>query len=265
MRRATAITPAQVQVNVSGDVPSGTAEYAQAKIATAAGHVREPVLQARARITVLPNPAARRPVIAEANLDINGTPIRAQVDAPTAREAVDLLEARLRRRLDRLAQRRATKRSTPANDPSQWRQEAAHTNQPAYFSREPDERQIILHKSFSSAPATIDDATFEMDAMGYDFHLFTEAGSGQDSVIYRAGPTGLRVAQVNPAPAQLNSFSVPATISTQPAPLLSVDEAADQLDLKGLPFLFYLDAEHARGCVLYRRYDGHYGLISPAG
>jgi len=265
MRKATALAPAQVRVSVSGDVPSGTAEYAQAKIATAAGHVREPVLHARARITANPNPAAQRPVVAEVNLDLNGTPVRAQVNAPTAREAIDLLEARLRRRLDRLSRRRDAKRSrTPASEPDQWRQEAEHANQPTYSQQEPGERRIIRHKSFTAAPATIDDAASEMDAMDYEFHLFTEVGSGQDSVIYRAGPTGLQVAQVNPAPAALNSFSVPATISTQPAPLLSVDEAADQLGLRGLPFLFYLDAEHARGCVLYRRYDGHYGLISPA-
>jgi ribosome-associated translation inhibitor RaiA len=264
MRRATAIEPADVQVSVTGDVPSGTAEYAQAKIATAAGHVRAPILQARARITVHQNPAVRRPVVAEANLDINGTPVRAQVDAPTAREAVDLLEARLRRRLDRLARYWQAKRSRTPVESNQWRQ-AEQTSRLADIAREPGERRIIRRKSFTIAPTTIDDAAFEMDTMDYDFHLFTEAGSGQDSVIYRAGPTGLRVAQVNPAPAQLNSFSAPASISPQPAPLLSVDEAAEQLSLRGLPFLFYLDAEHARGCVLYRRYDGHYGLISPMG
>ena len=29
-----------------------------------------------------------------------------------------------------------------------------------------------------------------------------------------------------------------------------------------MPFLFYLDGDHGRGCVLYHRYDGHYGLIA---
>lgn len=263
MRRATAIAPAAVRVSVSGDVPNGTAEYAQAKIATAAGHVRKPVLHARARITVHPDPAGRRPVVAEANLDLNGTLVRAQVTAPTAREAVDLLEARLRRRLDRLARHWEAKRGR-TQEPNHWRQEAELTNRTASSPREPSERRIIRHKSFAIAPTTIDDAAFEMDTMDYDFHLFTEAGTGQDSVVYRAGHTGLRVAQVNPAPTQLNPFTAPATISTQPAPLLSADEAADRLNLSGLPFLFYLDAEHARGCVLYHRYDGHYGLISPA-
>jgi len=33
-------------------------------------------------------------------------------------------------------------------------------------------------------------------------HLFTEKGTNTDSVLYRAGPTGYRLAQVNPASAE---------------------------------------------------------------
>ena len=29
------------------------------------------------------------------------------------------------------------------------------------------------------------------------------------------------------------------------------------------PFLFFLDPEQGRGALLYHRYDGHYGLITP--
>ena len=37
------------------------------------------------------------------------------------------------------------------------------------------------------------------------------------------------------------------------------------LGLLGLPFLFFIDAAQGRASVLYHRYDGHYGLITPAG
>ena len=37
-----------------------------------------------------------------------------------------------------------------------------------------------------------------MDLIDYEFHLFTEKSSGVTSVIYRAGPTGYRLAQVAP-------------------------------------------------------------------
>jgi len=30
------------------------------------------------------------------------------------------------------------------------------------------------------------------------------------------------------------------------------------------PFVLFTDPDTARACVAYRRYDGHYGLITPA-
>jgi hypothetical protein len=37
------------------------------------------------------------------------------------------------------------------------------------------------------------------------------------------------------------------------------------MGLLGLPFLFFVDAAQGRASVLYHRYDGHYGVITPAG
>ncbi|MBT2381356.1 sigma 54 modulation/S30EA ribosomal C-terminal domain-containing protein [Streptomyces sp. ISL-111] len=43
-----------------------------------------------------------------------------------------------------------------------------------------------------------------------------------------------------------------------------MDGAAQRLRLTGLPFVFFHDTGTGRGSVLYHRYDGHYGLITPA-
>jgi hypothetical protein len=59
------------------------------------------------RKTVRPGPsvlALAQPVVAQANLDINGRLVRAQVTAPTVTEAVDALEATVRGRLERAAE-----------------------------------------------------------------------------------------------------------------------------------------------------------------
>jgi putative sigma-54 modulation protein len=45
---------------------------------------------------------------------------------------------------------------------------------------------------------------------------------------------------------------------------MSVDEATLQLELVGHDFFVFQNAETARTNVLYRRRDGHYGLIEPA-
>ena len=54
------------------------------------------------------------------------------------------------------------------------------------------------------------------------------------------------------------------TISPHPAPRHTVSEATNRLDVAGQPFVFFADAGTGRRCVLYHRYDGHYGLITPA-
>jgi hypothetical protein len=45
---------------------------------------------------------------------------------------------------------------------------------------------------------------------------------------------------------------------------LELDTARELLDEGDLPFVFFVDPLTRRGRVLYRRYDGHYGLIVPS-
>jgi len=46
-----------------------------------------------------------------------------------------------------------------------------------------------------------------------------------------------------------------------PPPTLTETQARERLDVGGEPFVFYVDPVDRRGRVLYRRYDGHYGVI----
>ncbi|HMQ26855.1 MAG TPA: sigma 54 modulation/S30EA ribosomal C-terminal domain-containing protein [Acidimicrobiales bacterium] len=53
-------------------------------------------------------------------------------------------------------------------------------------------------------------------------------------------------------------------LSHHGVPECSVTEATEQLDVDVLPFVFHLDPATGRGSVVYRRFDGHYGCITPA-
>lgn len=258
-----------IHVQVTGVDTADIADYAADRVTSAVQHAHAPILYAKVRITRHHDPAVERPVIAQANLDVNGRLVRAQVSAETATEAIDLLHDRLRQRLQHYLRRsaghwedRRGRRWT--GDPHEWR----HRNDPAhrgpYFPRPAEDRQIIRHKSYTVAECGPDDAAFDMEAMDHDFHLFTELGSGQDSVLYRGDPDGYRLAQVEPHPEMLSRHALPITLSEQPAPVLSTDEAVQRMAAMGHPFLFFLDGERGRGAVLYQRYDGHYGLITPA-
>jgi ribosome-associated translation inhibitor RaiA len=254
----------EVEIVTSGDVPPGVRDYARRKIRDLARYSTEPILHARVRFTRHGDPAVERPVVAQANLDVNGRPIRAQIAAATAHEAADLLVDRVRQRLIRLARHWEARRGgRPTGEAGEWRHSSEPAHRPDHFPRPPAEREIVRHKSYALAPCAIEQAVFELEAMGYDFHLFTEAGSGQDSVVYRAGPTGYRVAQLTPQPDRLETGGAPVTLSAQPAPRLTTEQATERLALAGLPFLFYGDAASGRGHLLYVRHDGHYGLITP--
>jgi ribosome-associated translation inhibitor RaiA len=255
-----------VEVTTHGRLP-GADDYARQKIGELGRFTHQPVLRAYVKLSYHADPALSRKVIAQANLDVNGRLVRAQVAGVTAREAIDLLEARLRRRLERVAQHWEAKRGgTPQNGQHHWRHQSEPTHRPTYFQRPEADRRIIRRKSFGLTTNTVDEAAFDMEALDYDFHLFTETGTGQDSVLYHRGPTDYRLAQVNPQPVdELAPFEVSLTVSAQPAPRLTVEEAIERMGLLGLPFLFFVDVAKDRGSVVYHRYDGHYGLIAPAG
>jgi ribosome-associated translation inhibitor RaiA len=240
-------------------------EYARNKIRHLVGHTREPILHARVKISVAADPAVTRPALAQANLDVNGRMLRAHVAGTTPREAVDLLYERLRLRLGRMNQHWEARRGgRPVPAAHEWRHGTEAEERPAFWPRPPEQREIVRHKAYELARATPDEAVFDMEHLDYDFHLFTDLSSGQDAVVYRAGPTGYRLARLHPAGAAEPVSAVPLTVSAQSAPRLSTGEAIDRLNLTGWPFVFYADIDSGRARLLYRRYDGHYGLIRPA-
>lgn len=265
MKRSVQERAPEIHVATHGEMPPDAGDYAQQKVRALLPRAPEPVLYARVRLTRTANPATQRPVTAQAALDVNGRIARAQVAAKTATEAADLLHDRLGERLDRLAQNWESRRGRmPVSAPHEWRHLSEPTQRPDYFPRPPEDRQVVRHKSFTLARESPDEAAFELEMMDYGFQLFTDVDTGEDSVLYRAGPTGYRLAQVRPRARETGDSAVPLTVSDLPAPRLTVDEARERLDLAGFPFVFFADAATGRGNVLYHRYDGHYGLITPA-
>lgn len=253
-----------VRITVHGVVPPESAGYARARVSRVVAESSVPVRSARVRVTRHWHPAERPPVVAQANVDVNGWFARVQVQGPSAEQAVDRLQARLRQRLARIAQHWDAQRGRAQEvRPEQWGRDAASPDRPLPLPRTPRERRIIRHKACTPAVCTVDEAALDMNLLDYDFHLFTEAGSRQNSVLYRSGPSGYRLAQIAPqGDNRLRSYRLPLTISRKPAVLSGVPLAAGQLNSTGRPFLFFLDVETRRSSVLYRRCDGHYGLLT---
>ncbi|WP_330178588.1 HPF/RaiA family ribosome-associated protein [Nocardia sp. NBC_01503] len=264
MRTHTTEPDPVLRISIGRHVSAGGADYAREKIGHALDFAPEPVLSARVRLTGHRDPAAANPITAQANVNMEGRGVRVQIAAATTREAIDLLEARLEERFERLTRHwEAIRGRHSAPSPHEWRHDAPPRTPLPYFPRAAEQREVLRHKTYALRDETCEEAAFDMELMDYDFHLFTESGSRGDSVLYRRDGE-YRLAQVDPRPDAVIRGSVPITISPAVAPVTNVDGAIARLELTGLPFVFFRDQDRGRGCVLYHRYDGHYGLLTPA-
>ncbi|MGW2254694.1 ribosome hibernation promotion factor [Kitasatospora sp. NPDC001660] len=245
----------EVLVATRGEVSLAAPEYARTKLLAVLERLDEPVLAARVKLTQEANHAVAKPSIAQATVDLNGRPVRAHVAATTMQEAVDLLQDRLNARITRLRTHRHHRHHSEAHAA------AGHEHRPRPRALGTEERRIERHKTYSLARQTAWAAVFELEAMDYDFHLYTDTATGRDSIVYRDGTTGeYRISSAGPEPEAEPGIPV----STAGVPEITVAEAVARLDLGGLPFVFFTDASTGRGNILYHRYDGHYGLITPA-
>jgi ribosome-associated translation inhibitor RaiA len=210
-----------------------------------ARHAPRRVLHARMTLRLHPDPALERPAVAKASLDVGGRPVRAHVAAEHMHEAIDLLERRLRRSLEDLEELRRARRHEPGTAPEgEWRHGSLPTERPDYFPRPPEERELVRRKTFAPTELTPAEAALELELLDHDFHLFTNAETGEEDVVHRR-TDGTVGREPGPAPAML------------------VEDAIERLNLSGDRFVFFTDPQTRRGQLLYVRYDGHYGLIEP--
>lgn len=255
-------SPADVAVTMRGGF-HGADDYARTKIGALTRVTRHPLSQVRVRLTRRHDPAVTDSVIAQANLTVRGRPVRAQVEAESVHEAIDQLESRLSRGIQRAVELGEPHRGPDAAPP--WRSGTVPARQVRELGAD-GTPSISRRKTFAMAPCTVDEAISEMELLDYDFHLFNEITTGAAAVVYRSGPTGLRLALVDPALADtLAPCERDVTVSPHRVPCLRQEAAVERMGLMRLPFLFYIDAAEGRASVLYRRYDGNLAVLTPAG
>jgi hypothetical protein len=258
-------TPAvHVQTETRGDVPKFAARVAAAKVQSLLRMAPEPVLFARVTLTMAADRAVARPATARANVDLNGRLIHVGAAAVTAPEAAERMGDRLRSRLERAARNwAATRGGKPVPLPREWRHESIPRSRPPYFPRLPEDRVTVRRTSYAPAPQTPAEAAADLELLGFEFYLFTDQATGQDSVIYRADG-GYRMARARPGAGWPCLASASVTVSERPVPRLTPAAAEDRLEALGQPFVFFVNRETGRGSLVYHRYDGHYGLVAPA-
>jgi ribosome-associated translation inhibitor RaiA len=90
-----------VRVAAGPECSADASEYARVRIGNALEHAGEPILSVHVRLSRHRDPAVALPVVAHANVDLNGRVINAHASGATEHEAVDLLADRIRRQIDK--------------------------------------------------------------------------------------------------------------------------------------------------------------------
>ncbi|WP_157187185.1 sigma 54 modulation/S30EA ribosomal C-terminal domain-containing protein [Nocardia vinacea] len=190
---------------------------------------------ARVRVVVANCPSG--PQLVQVNLCVRGTPARVQTITPGAGMVLPVVL-----RLERLIERLTTKqRVAPEREPIRRLLAASGHG------------TITRRKNCSLLVGPPDAAAAVLDAMDYDAHLFVDAETGADAIVYRGDPAGIGLVRAPCDPAAADPK----------IPELSETAAVDRLCTIGLPFLFFIDPVSRRGHLLYRRYDADLGLITP--
>ena len=254
-----------MQIVLHGRVGAGLGDRAAEKVRHVVRLVGEPVLFARVKLVHLDDPAAKHPAIAEAAIDVNGALVRAHGSADRMVDAIDVLERRLEDRLRHHRERRDWVRPTGVPpEPGEWRHGNLAASRTAFMERPRDERTIVRHKTWSGDDATVDEAICDLESLDHGFHMFRELATGQDSLISRAGDGTYRLQQLVPDAVVGENTVERVTVDPHSPPTSTIAEAIERLDLSGEGFVFFKNTATGRGDVVYRRYDGNYGLITPA-
>ncbi len=253
----------EVVVQTRGEVNEAERLYARDRFGRLRELVPGPVLFARVDLDRHTDPARERPAFAKAEFDVNGQVVRADVAAATMSEAIDLLEGRLRERLERVAHREEAKhlRFRGGGD-HEWRHGDEVAPRRPYFPRAVEDREVVRHKTFAVGEMTPDEAVLDLELLDHDFYLFKNRETGEDNVVARSEGAGYELLEPS-ATCSLTEIAAEIRHSAARPSTLSTEDAIELLDLGNAPFVFFVHTDDQRGRVLYRRYDGHYGLIEP--
>ncbi|MFG2043768.1 sigma 54 modulation/S30EA ribosomal C-terminal domain-containing protein [Dactylosporangium sp. NPDC048998] len=236
-----------VEVLPRGPVQAEALESARAMFAAVAA--RHDVAGG-VRVRLAAATCAGGPMLVQVNLRVFGAPARIQVPGSSPAAALAAGTVRLERQIRRLT---TAWEAWPWPDPE--RRPLAVPG-PAHITRR---KPVRLHRRSSCQAGAY------LAAMDYDAYLFTDAETGEDALVHRAGPTGVQLSrQRSMHPPTVHGAPVP-TVNPRHTPVLTADEAVAHLAEGWLPFLFFTEARTGRGNLVYRRYDGGAGLVTPAG
>lgn len=235
-----------IKIETRGGVADSDVDHLSERLERVLRPVAERIVRVRALMTIHHehDPGAQARV--RVTLDAKGETMRSEVIAPTIRDGISDVEARLHRQIEQRTKRAKNDPRGKAPNPGEWRHGNRSSTRGAGFDRPTDEREIITRKSPTTLRSTLDEARWDRFVLDYDFFLFVDTDTGRDALLTQDEDGG-----------------ADTLADIVDAPTMCVDDARRWLDQTGRAFHFFRNQENERAAVIYHRYDGHYGLLTP--
>lgn len=141
--------------------------------------------QIEVELTLETNPSISEDHIAEATVWTKGSTLRVRESSNAFETSIDQLSDKLERQVKRYREKRSRRET--------GRRANGHQSDEPSFSGEQLDRMIVKSKQFELQPLTPEEAAVELELIGHDFFVFTNAETGLTNVVYRrrAGAYGL--------------------------------------------------------------------------
>ncbi len=154
------------------------------------------VTRVELELAVEKNPSISEPCIAEATVFTRGPVIRAREVSTDMYAAIDLVSDKLVRRVKKYHDKMHGKTrhghekiavdAAPAHELAPVAASSASTDEFAGEAEHAgDNGRIVKSKQFALKPMSVNEATLQMELVGHDFFVFTNAESNRTNVVYR--------------------------------------------------------------------------------
>lgn len=252
------------EISTRGEISDETVERARDRLTRVANHCREPV--GHVEIRLIHEATHHDQVRAEATLAVKHGPVRAHAVGPSASEAVDTMIGRLRGRLSRhesKLHRIGTKRNDGTSADQSWHHGDVETAPRRPLPVVTERAQVVRRKSFAGTPMSVADAVLDLELLDHDFYLVEHKGEDDAStnsvcLLSRNDDGSFDLASEGLV---AEEFAMPDIHQASGACVLSDEGAQRLLDSTGDRFVFYRHNSSAQPEVLYRRFDGDFGMI----
>ena len=175
------------------EVSEGLRATAQEKVSKLSRHL-DGWEHAEVHFSEEKNPRISAKEVCEVTVWGHGHVIRAKAASPDAFASVDRVIDKLEHQMEKLKSRMQS-RTHPRRGPvdSGPRTEASERRATRSDVSGPGQDRIVKTKRFEIKPMTPEEAALQMDMLGHDFYLFTNADTGVAAVVYRRndGDVGL--------------------------------------------------------------------------